>query len=170
MKLLRMCLMFSVMCLFFQGVSAQEKVEPLAPVTDKDRCAVCGMFVAKYPSWITQIQLTDSRVVMFDGPKDMFVYYFSPEMYGAEAATPEHLRVKDYYTGKWLSGLDALYVTGSDVFGPMGYELVPFDSAEAAENFLKDHHGKTILTFDQVTGDLVRSMRKGHKMKLQMKK
>lgn len=136
------------------------------PVTDQDRCAVCGMFVAKYPEWVTQIGLKDGRVLMFDGPKDMLVFYFSPEEYGEDASTIEHIMVKDYYTQQWLDGRSAHYVTGSDVYGPMGEEFVPFDSRKAAENFLKDHHGKIILLLEDITPTLVQDMQKGHKMKM----
>lgn len=166
---------FSVMCLFVLvfgvvgGVEATESAM-VAKVTDKDRCAVCGMFVAKYPPWITQIELSDGKVLMFDGPKDMFVFYLSPKEYGVGDAQIKNVVVKDYYTQKWLDGRAALYVTGSDVFGPMGHELIPFETKDAAQNFLQDHHGKKILTFEQVTDEIVQPMRKGHKMKRQMKK
>lgn len=170
MKLFRYILVVSALLFVAESLSATEDVEPLAPITGTERCAVCGMFVAKYPAWISQLKLNDSRVMMFDGPKDMFVFYFSPNMYGAGGAAPEQLLVKDYYTRKWISGREALYVTGSDVFGPMGHELVPFESREAAENFLKDHHGKNILAFEEVTDEIVQAMRMGHKMKHKMKK
>ena len=141
-----------------------------APVEADQRCPVCGMMVAKYPEWIAQIELADGTVLMFDGPKDMFAYYFAPEDYGGGEATVTAVAVRDYYKQQWLDGMAALYVVGSDVLGPMGHEFVPFASREAAENFLKDHHGKRILSFEQVDLNLVQSMRKGHKMKGHMEK
>jgi len=138
-------------------------------VTDHDRCAVCGMFVAKYPEWVAQIELSNGKMFMFDGPKDMLVFYFSPEEYGAEGGIVGHMHVKDYYSQQWLDGRKALYVIGSDVLGPMGEEFVPFDSREAAETFLKDHHGKAIVSLEDISPDLVQGMRKGHKMKMKMK-
>lgn len=142
---------------------ASEKVA-LAEITGNERCPVCGMFVAKYPGWVAQIRLSDNRVEMFDGPKDMLVYYFSPKEYGAGEATVADIVVRDYYTQKWIDGRSALYVIGSDVYGPMGSEFVPFETREAAENFVKDHRGKQILSFTQLDDELVQSMRKGHKM------
>ena len=44
--------------------------------TDKDKCPVCGMFVAKYPGFLAQIQFRDGSIAFFDGPKDFFKYYF----------------------------------------------------------------------------------------------
>ena len=58
-----------------------------------------------------------------------------------------------------------LWRSGSDVYGPMGHELIPFSSRAAAENFLKDHHGKQVISFSEITSELIESLRKGHKMK-----
>lgn len=152
----------------FRGQDCLAELGQPAVVTDHDRCAVCGMFVAKYPEWLAQITLSDGKVVMFDGPKDMLVFYFAPEEYGVEGAKVEHMHVKDYYSQQWLDGREAFYVTGSDVYGPMGEEFVPFHSREAAESFLKEHHGQAVLTLAGISPELVQAMRKGHKMKMKM--
>lgn len=136
-----------------------------AEVTGEHRCSVCGMFVAKYPEWVSQILLADGRVMMFDGPKDMLAFFFAPEEYGEGEVKITALTVKDYYSQQWLDGRTALYVTGSDVRGPMGEEFVPVSSREAAATFMQDHHGTAILSFEEITPDLVQSMREGHKMK-----
>ena len=48
------------------------------------RCSVCGMFVAKYPNWLTQIHYDDQKQVQFfDGVKDMMVFSFNPEKFNA---------------------------------------------------------------------------------------
>jgi len=142
---------------------------PAAPsndITAKSRCPVCGMFVAKYPDWITQVRQTDGTVQFFDGVKDMLAYYFDPAAFGGPARESiQEIWVKDYYTLEWLDGRQAFYVTGSDTYGPMGHEFIPFSSLEAASNFLQDHHGKEVLSFDDITPALVESMRSGHKMK-----
>ena len=140
---------------------------PVDEVGKEERCTVCGMFVAKYATWITQIQLSDGKVEFFDGVKDMLVYYFNPQVYGGPA--PEEFTdiwVKDYYTLNWLAARQAFYVVGSDVKGPMGPEFIPFSSRGAAETFLKDHQGERIIIFDEITSELVESMRHGHKMKM----
>lgn len=134
----------------------QDKIEATS------RCPVCGMFVAKYPNWITQAHHTDGSVKLFDGVKDMMIYYFDTKKYGGGAQeTIEEMWVKDYYTLKWLNGKKAFYVIGSDVYGPMGREFIPFNSKKAAESFLKDHHGKKVVTFEEITRPLVDSMRSG---------
>ena len=47
---------------------------PVDPVDPDQRCPVCGMMVAKYDPWITQIHAAGEEVVMFDGVKDMMAY------------------------------------------------------------------------------------------------
>ena len=140
---------------------------PVEIVTPKTRCAVCGMFVAKYTDWLAQIQYGDKdHVEFFDGVKDMMVFYFNPEQYGGHPRDEiTSIFVKDYYSLAWLSAKDAFYVVGSDVYGPMGHELIPFTTRDAAESFLKDHHGKQILTFDEITPELIQSLRVGQKMR-----
>jgi len=49
----------------------------------------------------------------------------------------------------------AWYVIGSDVLGPMGHELVPFETREDADAFLHDHAAKRILPFGDVTQELL---------------
>ena len=140
---------------------------PSDDVTPQTRCTVCGMFVAKYPNWLAQIQYNSlEHTEFFDGVKDMMVFYFNPERYGGHPREAiKHIYVKDYYSLKWLPAKDAYYVVGSDVYGPMGHEFIPFELKNAAESFLKDHHGKEILTFDKITPEIVNSMRMGQKMR-----
>jgi nitrous oxide reductase accessory protein NosL len=55
----------------------------------------------------------------------------------------------------------AWYVIGSDTLGPMGHELVPLKTQAEAEEFRKDHHGKRILRFDDVTPALLENLDHG---------
>lgn len=139
---------------------------PLDDIKPDSRCAVCGMFVAKYEVWITQIRHNDESLDNFDGVKDMMAYYLHPEKYGSH--TKDSIRemwVKDYYSLKWLDAKKAFYVVGSDVHGPMGHEFIPFSTRAAAEAFMKDHHGEKMYAFDEITGDIVGKLRSGSKMK-----
>jgi copper chaperone NosL len=49
-------------------------------------------------------------------------------------------------------------VTGSDVYGPMGKELVPFEEEAGAREFMKDHKGKEVLPFERIDPALVKSL------------
>ena len=59
--------------------------------------------------------------------------------------------VTDYYTQKTIDGTKAYYVIKSDVYGPMGHELIPFESLEDAKAFKKDHFAKKIVKFNELT-------------------
>ena len=130
-----------VVILFITAALAGEKpsVGPYK-VGKKDLCPVCGMFVHKYPNWIGQIVFNDKTFAFFDGPKDMFKYYFDLKKYNPKKKMGdiEGIWVTDYYTIRPIDAKTAFYVVGSDLLGPMGRELIPHINAKAAENFLKD--------------------------------
>jgi len=122
----------------------------------KDLCPVCGMLVAKYPNWVATIVYKDGHAHHFDGAKDMFKFWFEPAKYAAGHKREDMaaIWVTDFYNLQPVDARKAWYVIGSDVLGPMGNEFVPLVSKEDAADFLKDHKGKRILTFEQVTKDL----------------
>jgi copper chaperone NosL len=138
--------------------SAQD-VAP-AKITPADKCPVCGMFVAKYPDFVDQIVFKDGTHAFFDGVKDMMKYYFDLPKYnpGKTQADIAAILVTDYYTLKLSDGLKAWYVVGSDVYGPMGKELMPFKDEAAAKEFKVDHKGTAILKFQDITPDLIKTL------------
>ena len=66
--------------------------------------------------------------------------------------------VTDYYGLTPIDGRQARYVAGSNVYGPMGHELIPFEKEGDANEFMVDHAGKSLLRFDGVNADLLKSM------------
>lgn len=155
-----------VIGLIIQGTLYAE--EPVKP-TDKDKCAVCGMRVTPYPNWIAEIVFKDGSYAVFDGPKDMFKYYFNISKYNKDKTKDDikAIYVTEYYTTKLVNAKDVYFVIGSDVMGPMGKELVPVMGKANAETFMKDHKGKKILTFDQITpADIPSGMMKMKGMKM----
>ncbi len=117
------------------------------------KCPVCGMFVAKYPRWIAQISYIKGKEYSFDGVKDMMKFYFNPKKWGDYTISKDKISkiiVTDYYSQKPINGLKAFYVIGSDVYGPMGNELIPFQYKDDAKIFKKDHLGLKIVTFDEI--------------------
>lgn len=157
-------LLVAVILLLLNTGSA--RAAPAEGVDPSVRCSVCGMFVAKYDNWLAQIRLADQTVMYFDGVKDLLVFYFDPG--GYSKASPEDIKeiwVRDYYSLQWLDGRAAFYVIGSDVYGPMGKEFIPFASREGADSFLRDHKGEKILVFSEISNDQVQSMRAGMKMR-----
>jgi copper chaperone NosL len=133
--------------------------KPIKPAP-RDKCPVCGMFVAKYPDWVAEIIFKDGSYAVFDGAKDMFKYYFDLKRYNPSKSTGEidSIYVTDYYDLTLIEGTKAFYVTGSDVFGPMGRELIPFKEEGGAMDFLKDHKGKAVLKFKEVTPGVIKGL------------
>ena len=128
--------------------------------TARDKCPVCGMFVSKYPDWTMIVLFKDGSHVFFDGAKDMFKYLFDMKRYDPSKKTEdvEAIRVKDYYRLSWIDARRAWYVLGSDVFGPMGRELIPMEKEADANEFMKDHQGKRILRFPDVTREVIKTL------------
>jgi nitrous oxide reductase accessory protein NosL len=131
-----------------------------APVKPKDRCPVCGMFVAKYPDFAAQLRFRDGSYFAFDGVKDLMKFYLDMPRYapGRKPADVTAVFVTDYYGMAPVDGRKAWYVDGSDVHGPMGKELVPFEKEKDAREFLKDHKGRAILRFDRITPSVLATL------------
>jgi len=151
---------FLAMVLLAGTVAAQ--ADPLLPVKPgpKDKCPVCGMFVAKYPDWVAEVRYQDQKTIFFDGAKDFFKYLFNIKAYDPDRASGQiaSMFVTDYYTLELIAARKAFFVVGSDIYGPMGRELIPFATRPDAEEFLKDHKGKQILVLDQVTPELIKTL------------
>ncbi|ACZ11732.1 nitrous oxide reductase accessory protein NosL [Sulfurospirillum deleyianum] len=126
---------------------AEEKII----VPSDAKCPVCGMFVAKYPQWVAVIE-TPEKPLYFDGVKDMMKYIFAQKKHF------EHIYVSDYYSLKKLNATKAFYVIGANVYGPMGAELIPFASESEAVSFMKDHSGKRLLRFDDISEKTLKSL------------
>ncbi len=130
---------------------------------NRDLCPVCGMLVSKYPNWIAIVMYRDGHAHFFDGAKDLFKYLDNLPKYapGHKTADMTGLWVTEFYGLTRIDARKAFYVTGSDVLGPMGHEFVPLESRSDADEFLKEHKGKRILTFEEVTPEMAIKLDKG---------
>lgn len=153
-------LVCGLLMLLFLPATASSDMPKAKPPGLEDRCPICGMFVYKYPDWIAQIHFKTNETAFFDGAKDLFKYYFSVGKYhpGRSPADIIAIYVTDYYSLTSVDAARAFYVVGSDVYGPMGRELIPFSSAADAGEFLTDHRGKKIIEFEAITPDLLHSL------------
>ena len=122
---------------------------PSLHVNHKEKCPICGMFLYKYPRWVAMIEYKNGKKLYFDGLKDMFKYYFK------YPKSIEGFFSRDYYTQETIPLRSAYLVLGSNVYGPMGNELIPFKDKKSAEQFLFDHKGKSVVRFNDVTAEMV---------------
>lgn len=126
-------------------------------VKENEKCPVCGMFTYKYPRWAAQIHYKHNdhtHHFSFDGVKDLMKFYFNPLKWGTYKTSIRKnitkIVVTDYYSQKAIDGTKAYYVIGSDIYGPMGHELIPFALEQDAQTFKEDHKGTAIITFDEI--------------------
>jgi copper chaperone NosL len=158
-KFFKIMVIFVAVCIAGTSLAFAADLKALK-VGPKDKCPVCGMFVAKYPDFAAQIQFRDGSKFHFDGAKDMFKFYLNLSRYapGKKTADITAIFVTNYYDLTLVDGLTAYYVVGSEVYGPMGRELIPFVRESEASGFLKDHKGKSIIRFSDVTPAILRSL------------
>lgn len=128
-----------------------------------DACPVCGMFPHRYPDWIATVLFKDGHADHFDGAKDLFKYLLDMEKYASGRKAEEIVRigVTDYYATELIDAKSAYYVIGSDVLGPMGHELIPHPDAFDTKEFAKDHFGKRVLRFDEITMEILLGLDRG---------
>ncbi len=140
----------------FDPILAADKSKMLEVPQDA-KCPVCGMFVSKYPKWVAQIILEDGHKHYFDGVKDIMKFYFNPRKYHAHSTEKIlQINVTDYYSLESIDGKMAFYVIGSNIYGPMGEELIPFKNQDDAKKFMTDHFGKKVLSFDEIKEELIK--------------
>ena len=153
-------LVLGLLVLFGLASFVQAAETKMPKPTVKDKCPVCGMFISKYPDWTSVILFKDGSRAFFDGPKDMFKYLIDLKRYNPSKTVEDinALWVLDYYAVSPINARNAWYVLGSDVFGPMGRELIPMEKEAGAKEFMRDHKGKKILKFSEVTPEFVKTL------------
>ena len=149
----------AIICILSLSCAVATEIEPLQP-SKKDKCPVCGMFVYRYPDWVGQIIFKDGSTAFFDGAKDLFKYYFNLNKYNPKKVVKDiaTIYVTEYYDMKIIDAKTAFFVIGSDIYGPMGRELIPFVSKADAEEFKKDHKGKRILRFEDIKPAVIKKL------------
>jgi len=121
------------------------------------KCPVCGMFVSKYPKWSASMK-HNGKIYYFDGVKDMMKYYIFDGNFIYDRDHISQMFVSDYYTIESIVAKDAFYVLDSDVYGPMGHELIAFKTQKSAMTFKEEHHGKMIVKFNEITDTMLMAL------------
>lgn len=124
------------------------------------RCPVCGMYPARSPRWAAQVVFSDGASHFFDSPIDLFAF-----LQRTDRANARHTRediavsyVTDFETRQWIEAQRAFFVQGSAVLGPMrDADLPAFSTRESARDFARSRGG-TVLAFEQVGPELIRSL------------
>ncbi|MFN2339217.1 MAG: nitrous oxide reductase accessory protein NosL [Gammaproteobacteria bacterium] len=124
------------------------------------RCPVCGMYPARYPRWAAQLIFKDGKAVFFDSPLELFRFLLDMGHYH-DAHGPDDVArayVSDAGDGRWVSIVEAHFVEGSGLLGPMrNPDLPAFAELEAAETFVAERGGR-LIRMEQVTLDLLHAL------------
>lgn len=131
-----------------------------AETAPRERCPVCGMFTEMFADWNAEIIFKDSTKAVFDGAKDMFKYYLDLKKYNPTKNKKDitAVTVRDYYSTESIDAAKAGYVIWSDVYGPMGHEPIAFEKEADARQFLKEHKGRKILRFREISLKLLHAL------------
>lgn len=129
-------------------------------------CPVCGMVVGGKDGQGVTATFKDGRVVGFagvaaavfkdghvagfEGARCLFIYNSVPQKYGLDPADISRQFVTDFTTKKMIELPKAFLVLGSNVKGPMGYDLIAFADKEEAAKFARVHEGKWIVQLHEI--------------------
>lgn len=130
------------------------------PIPANARCPVCGMYPARSPRWAAQTVFKDGAAHFFDSPADLFAFLQKVDRHDKHYSLDDVAVsfISDFETGQWIEARNAFFVHGSSVVGPMrDADLPAFTSRNAADALARSHGGK-VLTFAEVTPELIQSL------------
>ncbi len=129
-------------------------------------CPVCGMRVggdlegtASYSyvngrlvgfGGVAAAIFEDGTVVGFEGARCLFIYNTIPKRFGIDVNKIVRRFVTEFGTKKMIDAKGAFLVLGSEIKGPMGYELIAFSTREEAEKFKAQYGGKRIVQLSTI--------------------
>lgn len=136
------------------NVTAKQETLENIPEETTD-CRQCGMPSEDFKQWRGCIETQNGSKLRTCCPRCLFLSVLN------EDKAPKNIRsltVTDYYESKEINAKAAFYVIKSEKIGPMGHDLVPFETQAAAEEFLKDYKGKKIVRFHEVNLPLIQEL------------
>lgn len=162
-------LIATVISLFFPSLSSAADFLQLpdgAKVDLATKCSVCGMVIGGKDAQGVTVTYKDGRavgfagvaatvfkdghVVGFEGARCLFIYNSVPQKYGVDTKDISRQYVTDFVTKKMIPLSAAFLVLGSNVMGPMGYDMIPFVTKQEASTFAVEHDGKWIVQVHEV--------------------
>jgi copper chaperone NosL len=130
------------------------------------KCPVCEMVIggkdARSVTWtyedgrvvgfggVAAAVFADGHVVGFEGARCLFIYNSVPQKYDVDVRNIKYQFVTDFVSKKMIALPKAFLVLGSNVKGPMGYDLIPFTAKEEAAKFAAENDGKWIVQLHEV--------------------
>jgi len=119
------------------------------PIDNKDECAVCRMYPARYAKHKCQLTDKDKKIYHFCSTQCLFRFLGNSREFAKGDVSPAMIWVTDYPSGSWIGAKNAYYLVGSKIQGPMGHEALAFDKNSEALS-LSRQEGGDVLMFSQV--------------------
>ena len=142
---------------------SSKSVAPRPPVNllAGDSCAVCGMYIKRFPGPRGEAYLKDyRRVLKFGSTRDFFAYVTRADVkdrlgavYVQDSARIDW-RHPSNSADSFVNARQAWYVAFQPLKGAMGPTLASFARKRAAQAFIRKHGGE-LLSFKAVTPALV---------------
>lgn len=124
------------------------------PLSQSDRCPVCGMKVINYAKFAGAIELTDGTTFYFCSAGCLIRTWLHPEIFIARAkAQLKRAVIPEYFSGHILDARSVIWVAGSDVIGPMGPAIVPLRDEAALKIFIRRHGGRQTFRLDELNDE-----------------
>jgi nitrous oxide reductase accessory protein NosL len=167
-RILGMPIIASALFLFTPVLSAADilRLPNGSEVDLAAKCPVCGMAVGGTDRQgasvtfkdgrvagfhgVAAAVFKDGRVVGFEGARCLFIYNSVPQNYNVDVKNISRQFVTDFTSKKIIDLSKAFLVLGSNVKGPMGYDLIPFSSKEETAKFAAENDGKWIVQLHEV--------------------
>lgn len=137
-------------------------VQQAVAIESSDECHLCGMIISNYPGPKGQLYSRGINGNMkFCSTRDMFAFIVDPEnQHNIQQAFVHDMAVTPWGNPDdeiYIDAKKAFYVIGHGKKGAMGPTLGSFSKRSDAEAFAEVEGGR-VLTFDQVTLDVLISM------------
>lgn len=140
-------------CLAGGPVPGREMLGPAGEmhIQKEDRCPVCAMRPIRYPRFAAAIELQEGITYYFCSPGCMLNAWLHPDIFlDAKPAQLKRPIAQEYLNGQALDARTAIWVSGSDVIGPMGPALVPLKNATHLDAFRRRHGARTVFRLDEL--------------------
>ncbi len=113
----------------------------------------------KYPKWITEADLKSGKKAHFVSVKSMMTVYYHQPYFQKHKLIDSNITkmfVQDFISGRKIDATKAVYLFGSNITGPHGDDLIPFENEESAKIFKLKNGGTKILKYEKLSKGLIR--------------
>lgn len=146
------------------GCNRQDSAQPAVAIHAGDTSVTCGMYIADAPGPRAEAYIDGAKTPLkFGSTRDLFVFAETPEM----AHRMQSSYVQDTARIDWahpsnsadtfIDARKAYYVGWQPLAGMMGPTFASFAKRDDANAFIQLHGGE-VLTFRQVTPDVVAAL------------